>query len=433
MSDRHPDEQPTSSSPADPTRTARFRSAPDEQTQYGQAQYGQAQYGQASYGETQYGQPQYGQTQYGQPQQYEQAQYEQMQYGQTQYGQPRSDQPYYGQYQPGSVAPPPGRPYDSGSSNKLIGGIIVGICVLALVVGLGAFWLTRDGADSAAGAGAGTGGGGGEEATVSRCESAPQFRAEQVTMTGAGLTLRLQATAGCADGDVLDGNDTQIAIGDGGELVAAGLFDFGSAPLMLPPADNGSVTTELTFPDGSFLRLPETLDSSLGSLEVRTERGSAAGDATATYRPGEAGPALTATASAIDRPTGFTVDYGAALRRQVEADEVYVDQELVNRWVSQLSSKRPGLVADGRTWDDRAILEEFFAFRAKYPQARLLYSSQWPVFSQPGWWVTVGGEVFAGPEQALSWCRSEGYDRDHCFAKLISRSGGPQNSTRYLN
>lgn len=423
MSDRYPDGQPTWQSAPGP---APSQPNPDP------GQTNPSQFGDPvpmdwqGAGATQAAAPGWG----GSTQQYPAGQYPQQAdpsaYAQTQYGQ----LPYQGGY---GHQPAGGPPPSPGSGGKLIAAVIVGVCVLALVVGLGAFWLTRDGADSAAGAGAGTDGGGGEEATVSRCESAPQFRAEQVTMTGAGLTLRLQATAGCADGDVLDGNDTQIAIGDGGELVAAGLFDFGAAPLMLPPADDGSVATELTFPDGSFLRLPETLAASLGSLEVRTERGPAAGDATATYRPGEAGPALTATASAIDRATGFTVDYGAALRRQVEADEVYVDQQLVNRWVSQLSSKRPGLVADGRTWDDRAILEEFFAFRARYPQARLLYSSQWPVFSQPGWWVTVGGEVFAGPEQALSWCRSEGYDRDHCFAKLISRSGGPQNSTRYLN
>ncbi|MEO9327080.1 hypothetical protein [Gordonia aurantiaca] len=124
-------------------------------------------------------------------------------------------------------------------------------------------------------------------------------------------------------------------------------------------------------------------------------------------------------------------DSASALRLQADADRAFILADLDNRWVAQLSSKRPGLVADGRTWDDPAILDEFLALRLRFNDVRLLYSDEWPVFSYSGWWVTVAAATFPGPLEANNWCRAQGFDPDHCFAKLIRTTGGPEGTTLY--
>ncbi|MEZ5210440.1 hypothetical protein [Gordonia sp. (in: high G+C Gram-positive bacteria)] len=103
------------------------------------------------------------------------------------------------------------------------------------------------------------------------------------------------------------------------------------------------------------------------------------------------------------------------------------------RWSAQLSAKKPGLNAENRIWDDASILDEHQRLRNRFPQVKLLNSSDWPVFSYSGWWVTVMDGGFVTPEAANAWCRGNGFDPDHCFAKLVSVSGTPEGTTRYWN
>ncbi|MHC1561497.1 hypothetical protein ACR9E3_21255 [Actinomycetospora sp. C-140] len=95
-----------------------------------------------------------------------------------------------------------------------------------------------------------------------------------------------------------------------------------------------------------------------------------------------------------------------------------------NTWVPQLSSKRPGTVADGRTWDAAAILAEHQQLRARYPEARLLWSGDWPVFGSGDYWVTVLASPALSPGGANGWCDRQGLGADACFAKYLSRTAG---------
>jgi hypothetical protein len=90
--------------------------------------------------------------------------------------------------------------------------------------------------------------------------------------------------------------------------------------------------------------------------------------------------------------------------------------------VPQLSSKRPGLVADGITWNNAETLREHLQLRLAYPEVRLLWSGDWSTFSGPDFWVTIAGVTFPDADGALGWCRGHNLDRDHCYAKLVSTS-----------
>ncbi|OBB77097.1 hypothetical protein [Mycobacterium sp. 852014-52144_SCH5372336] len=122
---------------------------------------------------------------------------------------------------------------------------------------------------------------------------------------------------------------------------------------------------------------------------------------------------------------------GNQLRAIAASDKPMVLATLADTWVPQLSSKRLGLFAEGRTWTHAAILAEHQQLRQAYPGARLLWAGDWSTFSDSNFWVTVAGPTFPTAEGALAWCRSGGFDRDHCFAKLISTTRPVEGSTDY--
>lgn len=124
-------------------------------------------------------------------------------------------------------------------------------------------------------------------------------------------------------------------------------------------------------------------------------------------------------------------DAGRELATQSQTDSAQVRSGYDHRWVAQISAKWPGVEAEGRVWDNQSILAEYQQMKAKYPNVKLLRSSEWPVFSDPNWWIIVSAQQFANPDQALAWCVSQSLDKDHCFAKLISSTSGPAGSTRY--
>lgn len=122
---------------------------------------------------------------------------------------------------------------------------------------------------------------------------------------------------------------------------------------------------------------------------------------------------------------------GNQLRALAASDKPIVVATLADSWVPQVSSKRLGLVAEGRTWTHSAILAEHSQLRQAYPGVRLLWSGDWSTFSDADFWVTVAGPAFPTAEGALAWCSNGGFDRDHCFAKLISATHPVEGSTDY--
>lgn len=121
------------------------------------------------------------------------------------------------------------------------------------------------------------------------------------------------------------------------------------------------------------------------------------------------------------------------LRAQAAADRADVLGRVVERWVPQVSSKQVGLVAEGQTWNNSAILHEHMALRLRYPDARLLWTGDWSTFTLRDWWVTVIGTTFPTAGSANNWCMAQGFDRDHCFAKLISTTHPIEGSTVQWN
>jgi serine/threonine protein kinase len=140
-------------------------------------------------------------------------------------------------------------------------------------------------------------------------------------------------------------------------------------------------------------------------------------------------PSLTARPSTAT-PT-VAADPEAQLRSIASSDHSVVTAQLADRWVPQLSSKRPGVVDAGVVWDNAMTLQEHQQLRARYPNVRLLWSGDWSTFSASNFWVTVAGITFPNSAGALAWCKDQGFDRDHCAAKIVSTTHPVDGSTAY--
>ncbi|MDL9948666.1 hypothetical protein QSJ19_24385 [Gordonia sp. ABSL11-1] len=251
-----------------------------------------------------------------------------------------------------------------------------------------------------------------------------------VAMTSAGLAVTVAVTASCSSGDVLSNSETQIVVSSPSLVLASGVFDLSSNPIAIPAGSTGRQVS-MIYPTGSFFGLPGLVaGTGVSGMSVSVHD---VGSPSAQQLPAESTPA-SVVSSRTYLPPGTDIGQTVAqsLRAQAESDRSEILSSSNNQWVAQLSSKQPGLVADGKTWTNEDILDEFASFYQRFSGTRLLWSDEWPVFSASGWWVTITSRTFPSPQDAVSWCAQQGFDRDHCLGKLISTTAEPAGTTAYL-
>ncbi|OBB25348.1 serine/threonine protein kinase [Mycolicibacterium peregrinum] len=144
-------------------------------------------------------------------------------------------------------------------------------------------------------------------------------------------------------------------------------------------------------------------------------------------------PAPTSAATPSYTPTATRnaeASSSAQLRQISLGDHTVVSTQGSDRWVPQLSSKRPGVVDQGVVWDNELTLEEHLRLRQEYG-AKLLWSGDWSTFDAPNFWVTIAPITYPTASGALAWCSGHGFDRNHCYAKLISTTHAVAGSTAF--
>ncbi|WP_006245069.1 hypothetical protein [Mycolicibacterium tusciae] len=262
---------------------------------------------------------------------------------------------------------------------------------------------------------------------VTPCSSPPTAEVQSIDHGPAGMTVSASLLSPCSGGDLVSNNRFRLTAFDApGRDVAAGVFDLSSNPIVVP-ADGGSTAVEFTFPAGTYWRTPE---ATVGAVTLTTHldgSDSSIGSGVAT--------STAVTAFDVGTPEHGPLDAAAysALVDITATDRGYIDAHLLDVWQPQLSSKRPDLYYDGITWQANDIVREHMELRQRYPDAKLLWSGDWPVYRIKDWWITVSGIPFGSGEAANGWCASHGYDADHCFAKLLSHRLGEEGTTLNRN
>ena len=288
---------------------------------------------------------------------------------------------------------------------------------------------------------------GGGTKMVTKCGRPPQFVPQAIRAESGALVITVKIVAKCPGGDVLSGSRTRIAVTSGGQNVASADFDLSGSPIVVAPGGGGSsdepsVTHEFVFPVGTFWRLPVStneaptngatqrgrvdLDASTLLIDCEEDGVSSNSGRTATTSKSSTAAGAAQPKTGDDESASFD-----ALRAIANADRPFVAGQLADRWVPQLSSKRPGLVADGITWNNAETLREHLDLRLKYPEVRLLWSGDWSTFSATDFWVTIAGVTFSDADGALGWCRGHNLDSEHCYAKLVSTTHPIDGSTAF--
>ena len=270
---------------------------------------------------------------------------------------------------------------------------------------------------------------------VKACSSMPTFTITSVEDGQGELKVRGNVATACTEGDFLAGSSNQVLVysstsptggTDADHLVASGTFDLSSDPLIIP---NGGRTVTLRFGEQHYFRTAKDLDLKGLSVRPSFDRGS---PSSATSKSSTNSP-MTIASSASSNANQEAQDEqaaGDAIQWQVKHDYPVVMNSMRGKWTPQLSTKQVGVLADGQTWTNRSILAEFLRTRQANPKAVIVSTSEWPVFDEGGWWVTLSGELYATADEANVWCDTQGYDRDHCLAKRMESSGSPQGTTK---
>lgn len=256
------------------------------------------------------------------------------------------------------------------------------------------------------------------------CARAPVIEAESIDLRADGLAVSASFMSSCGGGDVESNSALVITVAEGESDVAAGSFDFSADPMMIEPAVPARRT--LVFPAGMYWRTPGMLS---GSPELTANRQGKSD--LPTTKTGSGPTTMVATDSA--KPAhGSVEDVAEAVLGELRDDDYPVVQSLMsNLWVPQVSSKRVGLVVDGKTLTNADILRNHLALRQRFDEARLVWSGNWTTFSTPDFWVTVVGPSYVTPDEANQWCDSNEFGVDDCFAKYLSTLFGVEGTTVY--
>jgi len=90
-------------------------------------------------------------------------------------------------------------------------------------------------------------------------------------------------------------------------------------------------------------------------------------------------------------------------------------------------NRGPTIPEDHVVYDPVQILREHQQLRQQFG-AKLIWAGDWTTYDGSDFWVTVVPQAFGDSSGALNWCSSNGRDRDHCSAQIVSKTLGPNGT-----
>jgi hypothetical protein len=242
------------------------------------------------------------------------------------------------------------------------------------------------------------------------------------------ITMRI--TSLCPGGTVLSQN-SRVTVAANGQDVAAGMFDFAAAPILVPPG--GYVLRDLRFPVGMFWRTPESLPqldptaATSSAVDVRYDPPVQLSPANPPPRHDALAP-IDASGPAPPRNGDVEAASVAGLNVIADADHQPIDAQLKDKWLPQLSIKWKGQEWQGFTYADPDIINEHLRMRLAFDNVRLARAVEWTTLNDtdhPDAWVTLAGSTSPDANGANGWCDSKGLGPNDCFARLISTANPP--------
>lgn len=252
------------------------------------------------------------------------------------------------------------------------------------------------------------------------CDAEPDMKVVSVESVGNDLVVTVLVTLSddCESGTTttLDDDSTRVTLRDsGGDTVADAVFDFSSDMQTIP--EKGK-RIKLSYSPTQFYRpateLEQTFQDDPAELIVKYVYAAASGSGASTSTgPSSRSGALGGKSASDDEAEQ---DACNALQWQVAQDKSKASA-FMSTYTTQLSSKRQGMVIDGKTWSCRDILAHFITLRDKHPNVLLIWSGDWPTYdaNPTKYYVIISGESFGSTDDAWNWCQSNGYGQVDCL------------------
>lgn len=268
-------------------------------------------------------------------------------------------------------------------------------------------------------------------ATITACATDPTVEVTSVTADNSTMTAELHVTPSCSEGDVLTGSRNHLLLtspqdwDSPGSTVAIGELNLSTSPAVM---SGGGADVTVTFPAGQYYRIVNVTPGEEIAATLTADRS----DSSASGDSADATSSVTVTAS--ESSGGADEEEAAAevaLGRLAD-DTARHAQYAEGHWYAQLSSKKVGLQVEGRTWDNRTILQQYFDYTTNYGSIILTRAHDWSVFDADGDWYVLLADVGATSDtDANAWCDSRSIGKDDCFAKMLSTTRSAEGTTTY--
>lgn len=210
------------------------------------------------------------------------------------------------------------------------------------------------------------------------------------------------------------------------DVVAAAIFDFSKQPIDFSngtangadaSAANGttagSAEIKVAFTTMQYWRPYDEIDASSAEVVIQDDQ----------QPNGEPAAAVDGAMGGANLPDD-DIESNAQVALSWQKDNDSADAgDFYDTVTTQLSSKKLGMKADGKTWHYRDIYQQFLQLRAKNPRALLLWSGDYPTYQKSGttdYYVILSGESFDSADDAASWCTREKYGPNDCMAIDLS-------------
>lgn len=294
---------------------------------------------------------------------------------------------------------------------------------------------TEDGEGETSGRDAATTTKDGLTAFVTKCGKVLDMVPSSAVSQSGALQVELEVQPVCPSGEWLDAKLARISLSNSdGELLASGNVDAAKDRIFVPGFTDPRSRVVVNFTRGTGWASPDWLNEQIAGGSVSVNCHVPKRTKGRQLAEGDGDKDVTTTLSAAPLPSGpETRDTAlAALRRQVRLDN-YTVSLLEGSWVPQLSSKKGGTfdALDQHRYSLADIYQQFLDLRLRYPNVRLLNSTDWDSYTLDGYWVVIAGVAYIGPDEPNQWCDERSIPTSQCFAKQLVRDGAPEGTTKH--
>lgn len=243
------------------------------------------------------------------------------------------------------------------------------------------------------------------------CDAAPDMTVSSIKSESDNLIVTILATSNCDDKNAstkFNDSATRLTLQDSDDnVVADAVFDFSGDNAKTISGDTGT-KIKVSYASSQYYRPANEIGANPSDLSVKSVTGSDKG-------------AAASSDSGVISGSNVTDDEAEnnaskALDWQVEHDKDSAEL-FYSTYTAQLSSKRKGMEAEGKTWNYRDILAQFITMHNKNSNVLLIWSGDWPAYSSNSdkYYVILAGEGFDSTDEAWNWCKANNYGPNDCM------------------